>query len=111
MEYETLLILIVIGVNAMGNAEGGCPTGFVTHGASCYHFSHDTESWIGAMNTCRELDSHLVEINDESENKFLELSAKLLKTVYWIALSDIREEGTWVWMNSHETLTSTSFTD
>jgi ectoine hydroxylase-related dioxygenase (phytanoyl-CoA dioxygenase family) len=30
---------------------------------------------------------------------------------FWIALTDVEEEGTWMWMNSHTLLTSDSFTD
>lgn len=28
---------------------GDCPDGFVNHGESCYHFSHDMETWVDAV--------------------------------------------------------------
>lgn len=60
---------------------------------------------------CRELESQLVEINDAGENAFLKANARLLKNSYWIGLSDVREESTWIWASSHAPLTSSSFTD
>ncbi|XP_060556476.1 perlucin-like protein [Ruditapes philippinarum] len=56
-----------------------CHSGWMTHGSSCYHFSHDTESWIGALQFCREMMGHLVEINDADENAFIKAEAKLRK--------------------------------
>ncbi|XP_045191034.1 perlucin-like protein [Mercenaria mercenaria] len=88
-----------------------CPSGWMTHGSSCYHFSHDTEDWIGALQFCRELKGQLVEINDASENTFLEAEVKLRKNSFWIALSDVEEESTWIWMNSRQPLRSSSFND
>lgn len=83
----------------------------MTHGTTCYHFSHDTENWIGALQFCRELNGQLVEINDAQTNSFIEAQVKLRNVNFWIALSDVEEEGTWTWMNSDTPLTSQSFND
>ncbi|XP_045191038.1 perlucin-like [Mercenaria mercenaria] len=108
MDWGKWIILLVATIF---ETSLGCPTGFLTHGTSCYHFSHDTETWIGALQMCRELDSKLVEINDASENDFIKAKTKLTNKNYWIALSDVREEGSWVWMDSHAALKSTDFSD
>ncbi|XP_060556473.1 perlucin-like protein [Ruditapes philippinarum] len=89
----------------------GCRSGWVTHGSSCYHFSHDTEPWTGAQHFCREMKGQLVEINDVNENAFIKAQVKLRKQTFWIGLTDVEEEGTWMWMNSQTLLTSDSFTN
>ncbi|XP_060593244.1 perlucin-like protein [Ruditapes philippinarum] len=101
-------IWILVAVFQRG---AGCPTGFLSHGTDCYHFSHDMETWIGALQMCRELDSYLVEINDPAENEFIKTMAKQRNTMYWLALSDVREEGTWIWMDSHTPLVAKNFSD
>ncbi|XP_052778221.1 low affinity immunoglobulin epsilon Fc receptor-like [Mya arenaria] len=76
-----------------------CRDGWVKHGASCYYFSHDTETWIGATQICKALQGSLVTIESQQENDFLTSQIHTLKQEwYWIALCNLENEGTWVWM-------------
>ncbi|XP_045191039.2 perlucin-like [Mercenaria mercenaria] len=92
------------------SVESGCPPGWVSHASSCYHFSHDTEEWIGAVDICRELGGQLVEIEDAAEDQFILSQARKRGDSFWIALSDIQKEGTWVWMNSKTPLAPGDYT-
>ncbi|KAL4231020.1 mannose binding [Mactra antiquata] len=89
-----------------------CKTGWLTNGNSCYFFSHDTENWIGALQLCRELGGKLVEIETEAENTFIKSQeSQFVKDRFWIALSDVEIENTWIWMNSKVPLSTTGFSD
>ena len=41
-KIESFKIVMFILIDA-------CPNGWLTHGISCYHFSHDLENWADAM--------------------------------------------------------------
>ncbi|KAL4223856.1 hypothetical protein ACF0H5_017320 [Mactra antiquata] len=89
-------------------SEGACPNGWMRHGQMCYHFSNEVENWASAKVICEAMKGQLVEIETAEENYFLGQQAKLNNhRNYWIALSDVIEEGIWVWMN---TLTPVQFT-
>ncbi|KAH3787767.1 perlucin-like [Dreissena polymorpha] len=79
----------------------GCEDGFVKHRENCYHFSHDTETWINALTACRVIyNSQLVEIVDPGENAFLVNESTLRHMEYWIGADDLRVEGEWMWATS-----------
>ncbi|XP_045188208.2 perlucin-like protein [Mercenaria mercenaria] len=91
--------------------EGGCPPGWLSHASSCYLFSHDTEEWIGALNICRELGGQLIEIEDADEDNYILSQARNINKSFWIALSDLQLEGTWVWMNSKAQLVQGAYSN
>ncbi|XP_060593243.1 perlucin-like [Ruditapes philippinarum] len=97
--FSSLLLLLILAASYTF-VECACPHGWILHGKSCYHFSHDTEEWIGALAVCRELGGQLVEIEDADEDTFIIHEARRHHKSYWIGLSDIQVEGTWVWMSS-----------
>ncbi|XP_045191037.2 perlucin-like protein [Mercenaria mercenaria] len=107
---ERLEYFVLISFSLNGKALC-CPSGWMTHGTNCYHFSHDTESWIGALYFCREYGGQLLEIQNAAENEYIKAQVKLQNKNFWIALSDAEEEGTWIWMNSKTPLSSTGFSD
>ncbi|XP_060593245.1 perlucin-like protein [Ruditapes philippinarum] len=108
--FSPLIIFVLLAVG-YGWVECACPHGWILHGKSCYHFSHDTEEWIGALAVCRELGGQLVEIEDAAEDNFIISEARRRQNSYWIGLSDIQEEGTWVWMNSKIPLVPGDYTN
>ncbi|XP_045190982.2 perlucin-like [Mercenaria mercenaria] len=78
-----------------------CPDGFVNHGNSCYHFSHDTETWLDALDACEKLYSaYLAEIEGPDENNFLTNEVNLLRSDFWIGANDMQVEGEWKWFTS-----------
>ncbi|XP_052274150.1 perlucin-like protein [Dreissena polymorpha] len=52
---------------------GACPDGFVKFQQSCYHFSHDQETWFDAASACQTVfnKAYLAEIDSQAENQFL----------------------------------------
>lgn len=97
-----ILSTIVISVNAQG-----CPDGWLHHGSSCYAFiDSEPDGWIEAMFFCSSVKAKLVEIETESENTFLKTHLQAIGTPhnssYWIGLSDIIQEGTYVWQTTQQ---------
>ena len=43
-----------VRVHYWSGTSAECPDGFVTHGQSCYHFSHDQETWLDAVVSVQE---------------------------------------------------------
>ncbi|KAL4240692.1 C-type lectin (CTL) or carbohydrate-recognition domain (CRD) [Mactra antiquata] len=82
-----------------------CGVGFVAHGDSCYHFSHDREAFELAQLVCKQLGASLAEVDSIAEGQYLSsMLAGKSSDHHWIGLSDIREEGTWRWHTTGEVL-------
>ncbi|XP_045209746.2 C-type lectin domain family 4 member M-like [Mercenaria mercenaria] len=86
-----------------------CPDGWLHHGSSCYHISHDKEPMITASASCQHMGCEFVEIESAAENAFLFAQIKPLKIEAWLGLNDIQEETIWHWYGSNRPLTSTGF--
>ncbi|XP_052764135.1 perlucin-like protein [Mya arenaria] len=83
----------------------GCRSGWMNHGTSCYHFSHDQESWIAAVTICERMGGRLVEVNDVNEFNFLQSYVNMFKHNYWVGGTDLENEGEWVWLESDKPMT------
>ncbi|XP_060573179.1 perlucin-like protein [Ruditapes philippinarum] len=103
-------ILLVI-CSLFWSLDASCPSGWMRHNNACYHFSHDLEDWSSAMNMCHILGGTLVEIETAAENAFLASMAINFNENYWIALSDIQEEGVWVWMETNTPMSQTGYSN
>ncbi|XP_045208345.2 perlucin-like protein isoform X2 [Mercenaria mercenaria] len=77
-----------------------CPNGWLSHNQSCFLFSHDREYWPGAFQMCKIMGGQLVEIHSAAKNNFLLQQIKSSGHTFWIGLSDVSEEGNWIWMPS-----------
>ena len=86
-----------------------CPHGWIDAkhvNLGCLYFEKDNVySWFVAKTFCENLNSHLVEIFDSTQQTFLK--QKLLEFdksfVWWIGLTDSPNysvEGTWIWLSS-----------
>ncbi|XP_053399913.1 perlucin-like protein [Mercenaria mercenaria] len=98
--FRLLIFLVFIQLTI-----SACPNGWLENGNSCYLFSNDEEYWTGAFEMCRIVGGHLVEINDDTENKFIAAQASSTGRQYWLSLTDVVEEGNWVWMTSKMPMT------
>ncbi|XP_045174067.2 CD209 antigen-like protein D [Mercenaria mercenaria] len=92
----------------------GSPRGFdkVFNGSSpsYYFFSHDLETWTGALLSCQILGGYLVEINSQKEYMFVKEASRATEGVSrWIGLSNKRQMDVWEWATSHEVYNETIF--
>ncbi|XP_040203194.1 asialoglycoprotein receptor 1-like [Rana temporaria] len=72
-----------------------CEVGWKHYGLNCYYFSQRVRSWESAKKDCERKKAHLVVINGEEENTFLqELSQS---ETAWIGLTDV--DGSWKWVD------------
>ncbi|XP_045206881.2 CD209 antigen-like [Mercenaria mercenaria] len=105
---ESMRIILICGF-FFPLAVPSCPNGWVTHNGNCYHFSHDVEDWTGAYTMCKILGGQLLELEDATESNFISSQVNISGKTYWIGLSDVNEEGTWVWMTSMTKLSVTNW--
>ena len=72
----------------------------VAYGGHTYALFDEGVSWDNAKKSCEKRGGHLVCINDEKEQQFLQtLVAGGGLPFYWIGLSDAEIEGTFKWVN------------
>ena len=57
-------------------------------------------TWFEAQEFCYQNEGYLAEITSNEEDSLLD-KFLLEDLQYWIGLSDIANEGTWVWQDSH----------
>ncbi|XP_044124999.1 C-type lectin domain family 10 member A-like [Bufo gargarizans] len=73
-----------------------CSAGWHFFGLSCYLLSPQTRNWQDSLHWCRKQGAHLVVINSQEEQEFLQAA---MKTSSWIGLSDRDMEGQWEWVD------------
>ncbi|XP_074836498.1 asialoglycoprotein receptor 1-like [Carettochelys insculpta] len=78
---------------------GSCPRGWDQLDNSCYFFSWHERKWEDARNHCGARNAHLVVINSQKEQDFLERKAESRRQ--WIGLR--RDGGSWRWVNGSPT--------
>jgi len=81
-----------------------CPddgNGWMHLGDSCYLVSIDQMSWYAAREFCWQRGGYLAEIKSSSEETAIE-RALSRDDNFWLGLSDLSSEGTWVWDESHD---------
>ncbi|XP_040846171.1 C-type lectin domain family 17, member A [Ochotona curzoniae] len=75
-----------------------CPEGWLPFDGKCYYFSPNTKTWDGALVFCQENFAHLVIINSKAEQEFVS-KVDDSPRVYWLGLSDRKQEGDWRWLD------------
>uniref|UniRef100_A0A8C4X4Y7 Asialoglycoprotein receptor 1-like n=1 Tax=Erpetoichthys calabaricus TaxID=27687 RepID=A0A8C4X4Y7_ERPCA len=75
-----------------------CPYGWLIHQTSCYYISTDQMNWKDSQGDCAAKGGHLVIITNEKEQIFLKEHVSKLDV--WIGLSDLKEEGRWIWVDN-----------
>ncbi|XP_060094339.1 low affinity immunoglobulin epsilon Fc receptor [Heteronotia binoei] len=74
-----------------------CPEGWHLNRGQCYYFHEESMHWSLAEKFCDDQGGHLVVINDNSEQAFLESKKKV--SSYWIGLHDMKSENMFIWVN------------
>ncbi|XP_072026508.1 uncharacterized protein [Amphiura filiformis] len=96
MSGNSEVFSFIVTVNVVG-----CPSGWTYFNEHCYLESTETVDFEDASHACMMLKSNVVIINDQDENDALSpliLSDPAL-TSYWIGLTDITTEDTFVWLD------------
>ncbi|XP_046569528.1 C-type lectin mannose-binding isoform-like [Haliotis rubra] len=87
-----------------------CLNGWTQYASSCYRlFRNDKNTWPEAGFECEKHGAYLVSIETQQESVDMhalveELNLGDLDKV-WIGLSDVREEGVWVWESTRQNAT------
>ena len=72
-EYKIPELLVLRQwVNCVPEQYRPCPEGWAQHGASCFQYNDTAVSQREAAETCYQHGAHLVIIDDDSENSFVE---------------------------------------
>uniref|UniRef100_A0AAZ1XFF6 C-type lectin domain-containing protein n=2 Tax=Oreochromis aureus TaxID=47969 RepID=A0AAZ1XFF6_OREAU len=79
-----------------------CRENWVVFSNSLYQVSSEKKSWQESRQDCLQKGAHLMIINSQEEQNFVNQFKKNL----WIGLTDSQTEGTWKWVDGTRTSTS-----
>uniref|UniRef100_A0A8C8RLT3 Mannose receptor C-type 1 n=1 Tax=Pelusios castaneus TaxID=367368 RepID=A0A8C8RLT3_9SAUR len=83
----------------------GCQKGWIRHGFYCYSVRQTSVTFSEAKKICEENKGYLVTVKDRYEQAFLTVQIGFSPAEYfWIALSDVEEQGTFKWANGEPVL-------
>ncbi|KAK1879625.1 Lactose-binding lectin l-2 [Dissostichus eleginoides] len=77
-----------------------CPSLWTSFDGRCYKYIGTQATWARAELQCVSQGGNLVSIHSRAEEDFVKLLIKLsdpAEGITWIGLSDIYEQGRWVW--------------
>ncbi|XP_052069245.1 tetranectin-like protein [Mytilus californianus] len=75
----------------------GCMNGWTQFENRCYLFSRQVESWIEASTVCGGFHSKLAEPMNTNTSHFLISHSQIIGGTFWIGISDIIQEGKWIY--------------
>nr|XP_034324874.1 perlucin-like protein isoform X2 [Crassostrea gigas] len=118
-EYYSIA-LIALSLNILQPVIGDCRDGWTKFQGSCYLFASEQANWPEAQAVCSSMNSHLVEIETQTENAFVEGELKIIHNhdshsnnqndvSYWLGGNDIEIEGVFKWVRSDQPLTYTDW--
>ncbi|XP_048008546.1 C-type lectin domain family 17, member A-like [Megalobrama amblycephala] len=76
----------------------GSSDGWIYNHSSFYYISSEKKSWNESRRYCTERGADLIIINNKEERDFVEKNIDR-RTLFWIGLTDIDEEGSWKWVD------------
>nr|XP_035979572.1 natural killer cells antigen CD94-like isoform X1 [Halichoerus grypus] len=65
-------------------------------GKSCYYFSREEKTWEKSKESCQDLHSSLIKIDNKEEQNFIQSKVKFN---YWIGLYKVGAKHPWKWLN------------
>ncbi|XP_078615024.1 perlucin-like [Branchiostoma floridae x Branchiostoma japonicum] len=76
-----------------------CPSGYVKFEDKCFRFSTDTKTYAAARSACQAAGGHLVMPKDQTTDDFLRNQLTMYPNGQdvWFGLTDLLQEGTFVW--------------
>ncbi|KAM6949533.1 CD209 antigen-like protein A [Aplochiton taeniatus] len=86
------------------------PDDWEHYSGSCYSFFAIKQTWDESQYACISDGGHLVIIETEGEQEFLrqKVGTADFSNSYWIGLTDVKQEGVWVWMNNRTLINGTA---
>nr|XP_034311812.1 low affinity immunoglobulin epsilon Fc receptor-like isoform X1 [Crassostrea gigas] len=82
----------------------GCRVGWIQFQSKCYWFSHESKPWGEAGGLCSVFHSKLAEPMTEAESNFLISHSQIQPSDYWIGISDMIEEGRWIYSSNQNVI-------
>ncbi|XP_032107869.1 CD209 antigen isoform X7 [Sapajus apella] len=76
-----------------------CPWEWTFFQGNCYFMSNSQRNWHDSVTACQEVGAQLVIIKSDEEQNFLQLQSSRSNRFTWIGLSDLKQEGTWQWVD------------
>ncbi|XP_036022760.1 CD209 antigen-like protein C [Onychomys torridus] len=96
--YETIHKQLLQLKGEMESICRPCPWEWTFFRGKCYFFSKSQRNWNDSITACQEVEAQLVIIESDEEQTFLSVISKE-KGPAWLGLSDLREEGSWQWVD------------
>ncbi|XP_002761722.3 CD209 antigen [Callithrix jacchus] len=76
-----------------------CPWEWTFFQGNCYFISNSQRNWPNSVTACQEVGAQLVIIKSDEEQNFLQLQSSRSNRLAWMGLSDLKQEGTWQWVD------------
>jgi len=90
-----------ITMNSIGGNPGHCPDGWYSYEDRCYKVDSQEQTWQECKETCSNMESSMLCIEDYSKNQFIRGINSQISPFQnvWVGLNDIDNENDWVWDN------------
>ncbi|XP_067676044.1 C-type Lectin CRL-like [Haliotis asinina] len=107
MIVPTLVLVVLMSITT---ESAKCPNGWITYDNSCYRLFRKThQAWPEAVFECEKHDALLASFETKAENIHIQDMMEVFNVGktdnVWIGLSDVREEGNFVWESTRQKAT------
>ncbi len=87
--------------------EGACDNNcqLEQHDGKAYLFCEEKINWLDAKTKCNSMGYSLLQIEDENERDWIKTILANKQDKYFIALNDIKEDGSWKWADESDSYT------
>ena len=85
-----------------GSVQAACPKPFSLVQGLCLYFSLEPMNWTQSDELCQSNHGRLVEIENAEKMEVIKEKMTGLGQLFWMGLTDIATEGSWVWQSSKQ---------